>query len=216
MRVVVPSVGYADMLAATLPAWRALLPRADLRVVTAPGDLPTLRVARLAGAAPIVVEAWTQDGASFNKAAALDQAFGFGVRGIPPAIGEPCLALDADVYPAGAVPDWLQSDALYGCARHLCTSPASLAAFQLGRLALTSLPRRNGGDRGAGYFQLFRYRSGLTFGSFPTAGFYDLAFHRQFPAVENLPGCAVLHLGRTSRTNWKGRRTLPAWSVAHG
>lgn len=213
MIVVIPSVGYADMLAVTLPAWRAALPwNADLRIVTTATDTATQRIATGCRATPVVTDAWRSDGAAFNKAAALDVAFGFDR---PHAGGTVCLALDADVYPVTPVrAEVVDAGTLYGCARHLCADGAELARFQRHEVSLIDLPRRNGGDRGAGYFQLFRSTPGLRFGSFPTAGHYDLAFARSFARIQNLPDVAVLHLGRTTSRNWHGTRKVPVWSQA--
>lgn len=207
------------MLAVTLPAWRAILPKsADVRVVTSATDRDTADVAAAAEVRVIVTDAWTRDGATFNKAAALDVAFGFDPDGSAPRAGEACLSLDADAYPAGPLPStWnLSRDALYGCARHLCLDAKTLARFQAGTATIADLPRRNAGDRGAGYFQLFRYKPGLTFGSFPTAGYYDLEFHTHFAEVVDLASFTVLHLGRTSSRNWSGRRVTPVWSQSRG
>jgi histidyl-tRNA synthetase len=49
MIAVIPSVNYADMLAVTLPAWKAAVPRATLRVVTSRQVVETHRVCRAAG-----------------------------------------------------------------------------------------------------------------------------------------------------------------------
>ena len=57
-----------------------------------------------------------------------------------------------------------------------------------------------------GYFQLFRYRKGIRFGSYPTAGRYDLDFRQQFSKNRPLTSFYVLHLGEQSRQNWKKRR----------
>ena len=54
MRVVIPSVDYADMLEATLPAWRRLLPAATIVVVTAKHDRATIALTRSSGAALLV------------------------------------------------------------------------------------------------------------------------------------------------------------------
>ena len=64
-----------------------------------------------------------------------------------------------------------------------------------------------------GYLQLFRYRRGLTFGSYRTAGKYDLEFRKQFAETDALWDLYVLHLGDQARSNWRGR-VLPPWSDA--
>lgn len=210
MRVVIPSVDYADMLEATLPAWRRLLPAADLIVVTAKHDRATFKIARAAGAALLVTDAWYRESARFNKARALDEAFEFPQR---PA-GEVCIAIDADVYPFGAFsPDAIADGVIYSVDRFYVDTPATLAR-QVARPALEALDRMTAGRRGPGYFQAFRARPDLTFGSYKDAGFYDLEFHRHFAGgVAVLEGFAVGHLGRKSGKNWSGR-TLPKWGAA--
>jgi len=210
VRVVIPSVDYADMLAATLPAWRRLLPAADLIVVTAKHDRATFKIARSSGAALLVTDAWYREGAAFNKARALDEAFEFRER---PA-GEVCIAIDADVYPFGAFnPDAIADGVIYSVDRFYIDTPATLAR-QVARPDRITLQRMTEGRRGPGYFQAFRSRPDLTFGSHDDAGFYDLMFHRHFVGgVAVLEGFAVGHLGRKSGKNWRGR-TLPKWGAA--
>src|SRR5690606_37733393 len=78
VRVVIPSVNYADFLADTLPAWQAFLPRdAKIAVVTTPEDRETQAVAASCDVPCCVTDVWTRDGAIFNKGSALDLAFGF-------------------------------------------------------------------------------------------------------------------------------------------
>lgn len=236
MRLVIPSLGYADMLAVVLPAWKRFLPSAGITVVTAEDDHETQAIARDELADLCVTDAWSRDGAVLNKAAALDVAFGIttGYRGAPP-LGELCLALDCDVMPFGRFPreETLRPAVLYGCSRYACDTPADLEAHQAGRTPRESLsliaPKCKGRNyvpiantppnalacarRCLGYFQLFRYRRGLCFGSFPTAAKYDLEFRRQFPMTSGLWDCYVLHLGESDRENWKGR-ILPTWGAA--
>jgi hypothetical protein len=144
VRIVIPSVRYADFLAVTLPAWRAFLPDAALTVVTAPGDRATIAIARAAGATVLVTDIWTRpvpvphnptdEPVVFNKAGALDEGFGFTGSRSPPALGEWCLALDSDLVPFGPWPTHLSKDldTLYGCPRYVCKTPASLRSHQRG------------------------------------------------------------------------------------
>lgn len=238
MRAVIPSVDYADFLAVTLPGWRRVLPDAHLVVVTAPRDVETQAVARQHGVACLVTDAWYQEGAHFDKARAMDQAFGFddGDRRSlrPPDPGEVCLALDADGYPFGALPpvDTIRAGAIYGCARYHCPSPLALEAHQAGRTARAALalipPKVRGvsygtiantapnvemtASRALGFFQLWRHAPGLRFGSHRTAGKYDLDFRNQFAYRIGLRDLYVLHLGDQDRRNWHGR-VLPRWGV---
>jgi hypothetical protein len=238
MRLVVPSVDHADFLAATLPAWQVLLPYASITVVTAPADCATQALAARLGARVVVTSAWYAHGHTFDKAVALDEAFGFTGNAIPkPAKGERCLAIDADVYPFGPLPaEKLRPNRIYGCARYLCATPAELEAHRAGRTKRSDLPlmlpRYRGCDApdvvpGAdkrttrqaaksclGYFQLFRYYPGQTFGSFKTAGKYDIVFREAFAERVALADFYVLHLGTPSRQNWKGGRTVGGWPHA--
>lgn len=235
MRVVIPSLHYGDYLATTLPAWRAFLPHARITVVTAHADDVTKRVAlSVKDVVVLSTSVWTRSGAVFNKAAALDAAFGFG--GWPeaaPAIGEACLALDADVYPCGTPPpSELRADTLYGCPRYECRTPAELEAHLDGRTPRQALelilPRRKGDPPETrtmtpgqvaraclGYFQLFRYAPGISFGHSKTAGGYDTVFRSRFAERRALQACYVLHLGARDRRNWLGR-VLPEWPYAVG
>lgn len=242
MRVVIPSVNYADFLATTLPAWRALLPKARIIVVTSPDDAQTPELARRHGAEACITDAWglDLDGSpakgrkAFNKARALDEAFGIrpGYTD-PPAIKEYCLSIDADVYPAGqwSTEEAKRSDTLYGCARYRCRSPEELEAHVSGarpREALEIIPPRlrgedpasgsrltieEAGTKGLGYFQLFRFQPHRAFGNSKTAGKYDLEFARSFERRKGLTAFYVLHLGGLDRRNWSGR-VVPEWRGA--
>lgn len=209
MRVVIPSVDYADMIGVTIPAWRAMLPAANVIVVTARHDRATYSTARHMGAAVIVTDAWYRNGRAFDKAAALDEAFDFPAR----YSGEICIAIDADVYPFGAFDiTAIAAGTIYSVDRFHVDSPTALAR-QIARPNPRGLDRMTAGRRGPGYFQAFRARPDLTFGSYPDAGFYDLDFHQQFPrGVVVLHDSYVVHLGRKSRANWRGR-TLPRWGA---
>lgn len=234
MRVVLPSVDYADFLAVTLPAWRAALSAdAEIIVVTAPADRDSQAVAAAHGARCCVTDAWYAGGAVFDKAAALDLAFGFEPGWTSaPAIGTPCLALDADVYPGAPVPAGaLDPNTLYGVPRYACPTPADLEAISSGRRSLADLtlipPRLKGDDysrawtltpaesaaRCLGYFQLFPCRPGVAFGRSHTAGGYDMRFRYHFIHRRAVAGLWVLHLGGQCRGNWRGR-VVPRWGSA--
>lgn len=235
VRVCVPSVRYADFLAVTLPAWRAMFETASLAVVTSPEDEETQAVARRCGVDLVVTNAWHRGGRKFDKAAALDEAFGFaGGRRRPPKEGESLLSIDADVYPFGTLPQGrLRKDTIYGCPRYYCADMSVLNAHIKGETSLESLPLMMQRQRGIssppeetrpdpdrlkhaskaclGYFQLWRH-TGHAFGSFPSAGGYDIAFRRQFRRRQGLEGFYVLHLGIASRKNWRGR-VVPTWEA---
>jgi hypothetical protein len=228
MRVVIPSLHYGDFLAVVLPAWQRMLPVATVTVVTSAADVESQAVARAARADLCVTDAWAADGAILNKAAAMDVAFGIAPgHAAQPTAGELCLALDADVYPVGTFPadQTFRPDALYGCPRYQCPSPADLTRHLRGKTHRAELPLIPPKVRGQshvmirntrsnalasaqsclGYFQLFRFRPGLAFGSYPSAGKYDLCFRDQFRTRVALWDPYVLHLGEQNRANWRGR-----------
>lgn len=239
MRIVIPSVQYADFLEVTLPRWQAMFTKAAITVVTSPADRASAAVAAARGVECVVTDAWTRPAAThnakkkaikFNKAAALDEAFGFTGSRLAPDEGERCLSVDADVVPFGTMPrqNDLDRRTLYGVPRYHCETPTDLEAHTKGRVTREALrllvPRQTGDRQGGarvmtpedaaakclGYCQVFRYRVGLSFGSFATAGGYDTAFRRHFTRRAALPGFYVLHLGDSDRRNWTGR-VVPAW-----
>jgi hypothetical protein len=69
------------------------------------------------------------------------------------------------------------------------------------------------GARCLGYFQLFRWRPGVGFGHYKTAGKYDLDFRTHFRRRVGLSDMYVLHLGEQNRRNWRGR-IVPRWKEA--
>jgi hypothetical protein len=233
--VVIPSAGYADFLAVSGPAWRAFLPEADIRVVTTLEDVQTVELAERLGVRCLITDAWRKDGAPLNKGAALDDALGITCRW--PAVaplheGQLCLAVDADTVPFGVFPTIPPGAAnvLYGCPRYACTSMAELDAYRRGEVAIGKdlpliVPRVKGHDpdtspqvspaeaarRALGYFQLFRWRPGVSFGSYPSAGKYDIAFRQHFTRREAVTSMHVLHLGPMTRKNWRGR-VIPRWA----
>jgi hypothetical protein len=124
------------------------------------------------------------------------------------------LCLDADVYPFGklALPTSTER-ILYGVHRYACLHQADLEAHRSGKLPLEHFDlirmwRRRMPDPAGmqGYFQLWRYRPGDHFGSYPTAAKYDVYFGKQFPRRIYLDAPYVLHLGE-HRRNWSGRIT---------
>ena len=202
MRVVIPSLGYGDLLAHTLAPWVQLLGRRAIWVITHPSDDVTKVVAERHDVGCVETEAWYANGAKMNKAAALDVGFGFGLGDKPPRVGEVCLALDADVLPHGRLPNNVELKVLYGCKRYGLDG-----AFQ--RVANIPYIERHGrGDSPeacGGYFQLFRYSEGLSFGSFPTAAGYDYEFAFRFAQAQTLNCITVTHIGERHK-NWAGRK----------
>lgn len=181
-------VNYADHLAASIARWVAELD--GLAVVTTASDTATIALCHQHGASVVTTDAFTRDGAVFNKGAAIAEAFV-----LPP---DWCLFFDADILPpegwrdalAGIVPG-----NLYGCRR-----------VQL-------LP--NGGREpvppepvGIGFFQLFHQsdpnarRIPIVQTCWRHAGVYDSEFFHRWPRAVELP-LTVDHLGE--REQWWGR-----------
>jgi len=198
MRAVIACVDFDDYLARSLPAWKEVLgPRVDLWVVTSPEDDATKKVAAENRVQVLDTNAWHKDDAAFNLAAAFDDAF------IGAMENEICLALDADVVPSGWMPEQWQvmPHTIYGAVRFnpdgAVAPPANIPYIE----------RRGRGDSPescAGYFQLFRYASTRSFGSYPSAATYDYEFAFQFPKGETLTTMKVMHLGERHK-NWEGR-----------
>lgn len=228
MTILIPALNYADCLAVTLPAWKAMSPGATIRVITSPEDEATQDVAAGLGVDVVVTSVWTADGARLNKARALDEAMG------SPAVGEVFASVDADVYPCGAFPSdqAIAPGTIYGCARYLCRSSSELRDHLEGRTSRKRLellgPKVRGNDYNSlanlprfveetakeclGFFQAFRW-AGQRFGSYPTAGRCDTNFRQQFEHVVGLTAFYVLHLGTPNRLNWSGR-VAPQWAIA--
>ncbi len=227
MRVVIPSVDYADMLAISLPAWQRFLGHQHITVATSARDLASADVATRFGADVYVTDAWKgQDKShtplrgmpvSFNKGLAMDEAFGFvGPRPRPQA-GELCIALDADVVPFGTWPDAITFGSTHvdGCQRYRCDSQAALDQHTAGRRALKHFVSHKFHPAMAlGYCQVFRWRQGVRFGSWPTAEHYDIRLIEQYAGGRHRPEWYVLHLGPwVVQANWKGR-VVPRWRAA--
>jgi len=229
MRAVIPSVNYADVLAVTLPAWRKVLPSGALTVATSIADRETQAVARECGIDVFVTDAWTRvdrschwlNGtvAKFNKALALDEAFGFvATRRDPPAVGEVCVSIDVDGYPFGRFPEEaaIPSNTVVGCWRHHCATHRELMAHVSGHTSLRHFQRmKNSGGGPVGYLQAFRYEPGMRFGSYPNAGKYDVHFMQKHTSQRAmLEDLYILHLGpQGDGPNWSGR-TVPKWVTA--
>ena len=219
MRVVIPSVNYADYLAATLPAWCQILNAEHIRIVTTDSDYDSKRVADENGCQIIVTDRWKQDGAILNKAAAMDEAFGFTGSLKPPDHDELCFSIDADTHPFGNLPQdsFFESDFIYGCHRYMCESPNKLHKVINGELKRHQMSRMISWGKRArqshhrhnpqvlcGYVQAFRYKAGMSFGSYPAANEYDVQFALKFPYSKLIPSLWVMHLGE-NHVNWTGR-----------
>lgn len=223
MRVVLTSVNYADFLAVTLAAWKAIVP-AGLVVATAPGDA-SIQVAEAHGVPVVVTDAWTRRGEdhqggepTFNMGLGLNEALGLcGDRVPAPAAGELIGHVNPDCMPFGRWPNEQRFDAetVYAFWRYECLEPKHLSQHLGGVRPLSAFPRlKNTGGAPIGYCQLFRAKAGRRFGSYQTAGKFDTHFTATFARKQMLTDVYLLHLGPISvRENWAGR-VVPQWGAA--
>lgn len=230
MRTIITSVNCGDFLADTLPAWKKIIPEGCLGVATSPQDTETIAVCEANGVKAWITDGWSRIDASihigsipprFNMPLGLDEAFGFipGLRELP-ADGELCLSLNADVYPFGVWPKTLKRDfpakTMAGWWRHECANQKLLYQHVRGEKPLTAYPRmKNSGGRPVGYAQLFRYFPGFRFGSYGSAGKYDVHVFKHFPTLQMRDEFYLFHLGgpEGGHENWCGR-CVPKWGVA--
>ena len=196
-RAITVCVEYDDLLAITLPH---TLPHVrEMLVVTSPYDTATVRLCDRFGVRVFQTEAFYENGAEFNKGAAMEQGFDvLGRRGW-------ILVMDADiVLPKNLDLSRVFRNRMWGCPRVFWDNPSTWNGQPWDHLPLEKM-----GDV-LGYFQLFHagdvpgrpwyptnYRSAATvdqwFGwkHFPYKGMY-------------LCGQSVLHLGPPCG-NWCGR-----------
>lgn len=222
MRWVIASVRYADFLAVTLPAWKAIVP-SGLVVATSPEDFDTQDVAASCGVPCVVTDAWTRadpeghNGGppTFNLGYGLNVSLGLR-KGLvsPPALREILGHASADCYPFGKWPDEasIEADRIYGFWRHECLTQAGLEQHRAGATPRSRYPKlKNSGGRPIGYCQFFRHMPGRAFGSYPTAAKFDTHFVERVGRHEMRDGVYLLHLGEhDNHKNWGGR-VLPAW-----
>jgi hypothetical protein len=222
MRAVIVSVRYADFLDQTLTSWRKFLPAGTLRVVTSPADKETHKVAKRHHVPLYITEAWfTIDECChvggkviFNKSLALDCALGL-IGNHPPADGEICVTLDADVVPFGHWPEEssFETGVLYGVGRYKCDNHQELLAHRRGQTSVYTPKRFMRNNKPAGYCQMFRYQPGIRFGSYPSAGYYDRDFGKLFPLHVMRDDFYVVHMGvKGGFFNWQ-RRRVPVWDT---
>ncbi|HEY1190582.1 MAG TPA: hypothetical protein VGE74_23315 [Gemmata sp.] len=198
------SVDFADRLASGIDRWAAGL--ASLCVVTTPDDSATLALCvDRPGVRVHMTDAFTRDGAAFNKGAALSEAVDAGK--VP--MGDWVLAFDADIIPPA---DWADRIAnarpvagtLYGATRTLCDGLADADA---------ATQRVDDADV-AGFFMLFHGRDvnaahrPLFDSCWRHAGNYDTRFMHRWAGGGSgdrqiLP-LLVAHQGPV-RENWWGR-----------
>jgi hypothetical protein len=182
-------VGYAELLRPSVPRWTAGLDR--WTVVTAPGDQATLDLCAAAGVDTFQTDAFTLDGAVFNKGRAMSEAYT--ARTWPDWV----VFIDADVIPpaewrwlveaATPVPGWL-----YGARRRLTSG----APYFDGEIA--------------GFFQLFHatdprvQRQPILDCTWRHAGGYDSEFQFRWPPEcrSVIPGLELVHQGEPGQNWW--------------
>jgi len=190
-------VNYHDLCTITLPVLRSQVDHCV--VVTSPQDVETRRLALKHHALVVVTDAFYRDGASFNKALALEEAVDAIER---EGWNDWILHIDADVLVPNdmrhRLPE-LQEDTMYGSPR--------LMAYTKEDLDKQTLVDARDGEM-AGWFQLF-YGAGLTRPWYDVtwkhAGGYDSEFWQRFQRREWVP-FKVIHLGKDGQ-NWHGRQT---------
>lgn len=201
LRGLTVSVGYADLLAITLPRWARRLE--ECVIVTAPHDLDTQRVALASPNCRLhITDAFTRHGAVFNKGLALEE--GFELLGRHGWI----LAFDADiVLPDAPLPlEGIVPGNLYSAPRRILKDPKKWhSGYDWQRAKLHQ-------EQGMpGYFHLFHaddpHIQELPYGdlTYSHAGGSDGFFQSRWEPERKiwLP-TEVLHLGPVD-CNWFGR-----------
>lgn len=200
-------VDYAEFLVIGLKRWMFGLE--SLTVVTTHSDVRTLAAARAFGAKVFVTDAFTRDGAAFNKGRAMEEA-----RQEMP-WSDWILFFDADVVPPS---NWnerlsgIQSGSLYGCHRFEA-QPDDVDDW-------AGTPNITGDAPGVGYFQLFHsgdpvvQDTPLLETHWAHAGNYDNAFmdlwRKKGKQIKSLP-FRLAHVGE--RENWFGRGNSAAFNA---
>lgn len=225
MRAIITSVKCGDYLADTLPAWVKLFKPGELGVATSPEDQETQDVCAANGIRAWVTDGWSRHDPEIHKGAippkfnmplGLDEAFGFvpGLRDSPKD-GDLCLSLNADVYPFGVLPPEkaIPPGTMAGWWRYECPTPKDLWAHVNGKRPISEYRKmKNSGGRPVGYAQLFRYFPGFRFGSYGSAGKYDVHVFAKFARLEMREDLYLFHLGgpEGGHENWTGR-CVPRW-----
>jgi len=200
MRAILVCVDYSDLLAVTLPHNRHHFEQ--VCVITSHGDKKTADVALANGCPVHQTDAFTRNGAVFNKWAALEEGLDwYGRRGW-------LCVMDADVLWPAATPPWHPMvGELWTPLRRMAPWPGPVPAERdWGRFAL----HRNV-QEWAGYSQIF-HADDPHLGPAPWhqtdwvhAGGADSMFQRRWPQhLKRRPPFEVLHLGPAG-TNWCGR-----------
>lgn len=227
VQVIIPCVDYEDLLRQSLPVTRQLFH--NVLVVSSAEDEDTIALCQRAKVDLLLTNAWFDDGARLNKAAALNEAIAVSLQRSPYAW---LLVLDADIVLSNHFDldvAALDPSCLYSVRRRLCETEhqwkqISDGTLTPGDLPIYTVPVTNGkawGHRPAenpaalsGYFQLWHPTTTqiTRFPPKPSAAGYDVEFALMFPDERRyyLSGEAV-HLGPL-RKNWNGR-VSPRWAT---
>lgn len=229
IEVIITCVDYGDYLAITLPQTKRWFEA--ITVLTAPADTETIALAEREGASLHITSAWNENGARFNKVAAinsfLDQLSLYGTDSW-------VLFLDADILLKEDLrPDIasLNPRGLYSIKRRMCETELEWRELITGKRRVDELPlyvpgvvngkvwKHRPTDNPAalcGYFQLWHATEAAGMKRMPhssNAASYDVLFAFSFPdALRSfIPGRELLHLG-PRKTNWDGR-VSPLWNL---
>jgi len=231
IETIITCVGYADFLAITLPETKRWFKA--ITVLTSPDDSETIAFAKHEGVELYITGVWHENGATFNKAAAinsfLDQR---NLDGTDSWV----LFLDADILLlSNPHPDIanLNPKGLYSIKRRMCETEQEWRKLCAGQLCVDDLPLyvpevvngkvwkhrpTNNSAALCGYFQLWHITNAIGMKRMPpssNASSYDVLFAFSFPEALRLfiEGREVLHLG-PRKTNWDGR-VSPRWNICY-
>ena len=230
IEVIITCVGYGDFLAITLPEAKRWF--TAITVLTAPEDLDTIALAEREEVSLHITSVWRENGATFNKAAAINSFLDErNLNGTDSWV----LLLDADIL----LPDDLHRDVatldpqgLYSIKRRMCETEQEWRELITGRRRIDELPlyvpavvngkvwKHRPTDNPAalcGYLQLWHATRAVGLKRLPAssnATSYDVLFAFSFPdALRSfIEGREVLHLG-PRKTNWDGR-VSPRWNLS--
>lgn len=217
-------VNYDDFLRITIPFNRRHFNH--LFVLTSENDPRTIKYCQESGVDYLTTEAWTENGAYFNKGKGIN----VGLTKLRQLKSEWVCILDADII---LPPNFLRStpsldaNCLYSCRRRLCPEQSdydphkSWASYELeplpatveveGRLCVWGNSRLRATDAAGLFGYLQMWNLGRFNARYPTqfqsAHSYDVRFASLWPE-ENRHWLSdeVLHLG-PAKTNWHGRLT---------